>query len=371
MNGKRTRDPALDIIRSIALLCVICVHFFWNTEFYETTVTGRAMLIMSVMRSCFIICVPLFMMLTGYLIKSKEINKGYYLKIVRILYTYVMASLVCGLFSKNVLHDSTILGVILGIFTYEAAPYSWYVEMYIGFFLLIPFLNTMYDGLDTRRKKQILVITLLLLTALPSAMNIYNIRRIADLQWWRMPSVDTIYTKVIPDWWTKIYPVTYFFLGKYFQEYSIRLKTKQIAALGVLVFLFAGIFNYYRSYGSTFIWGPWQEYGSLMVTVQTVLLFAFFAKLDYSRFPALARAVFSKISDLSLGAYLTSWVFDIIIYTRLNESVPTLQQKLVWFPVVTALVFIGSLICAYVIDLSYTIFVKRIFQRYTRQTTAR
>ena len=250
MNGKRTRDPALDIIRSIALLCVICVHFFWNTEFYETTVTGRAMLIMSVMRSCFIICVPLFMMLTGYLIKSKEINKGYYLKIVRILYTYVMASLVCGLFSKNVLLDSTILGVILGIFTYEAAPYSWYVEMYIGFFLLIPFLNTMYDGLDTRRKKQLLVITLLLLTAL-------------------------------------------------------------------------------------------------------------------------ARAVFSKISDLSLGAYLTSWVFDIIIYTGLNESVPTLQQKLAWFPVVTALVFIGSLICAYVIDLSYTIFVKRILQRYTRQTTAR
>lgn len=369
MSAKKVRDPGLDIIRSIALICVICVHFFLNTDFYETTVAGTRMLIMSVMRNSFMICVPLFMMLTGYLINSREVNKGYYLKIIRILYTYVMVSLVCGLFRRNVLDSYSISETILGIFSFEAAPYSWYIEMYIGFFLLIPFLNIMYDGVDTQRKKQILVITLLLLTALPGVLNIYNVKRIADSQWWMMPSVELSYSKVVPSWWTNIYPITYFFLGKYLREYSIRWKPKQIAVVGAAVYLTAGIYNYYRSYGRAFIWGSWQEYGSLIITAQTVLLFAFFIRIEYSNLPAVFRRVFSKISDLSLGAYLSSWIFDTIIYTRLNEAIPTVQQKLIWFPVVITLVLIGSLTCAYVIDLFYSLFVKGIIQRYTRQAT--
>ena len=60
MNNRKTRDPALDIIRCIALLSVICVHFFLNTSFYDDTVAGIPMLIMTVMRSCFLICVLMY-----------------------------------------------------------------------------------------------------------------------------------------------------------------------------------------------------------------------------------------------------------------------------------------------------------------------
>ena len=47
MNTKKFRDPALDIIRCIALLCVVSVHFFLYSEFYNETVAGIDMLIMS------------------------------------------------------------------------------------------------------------------------------------------------------------------------------------------------------------------------------------------------------------------------------------------------------------------------------------
>lgn len=369
MDNKKLRDPALDIIRCVALFCVISVHFFLNTGFYNNTVAGEYMLVMTIMRNSFMICVPLFMMLSGYLIHSKEANKAYYIKIVRILYVYIIASIICALYRILFLKDGlSVFNAIINIFSFTTAPYSWYVEMYIGLFLLIPFLNMMYEGLHTQRKKQLLIVTLLTLTALPGVLNIYCI---AGLDWWLMPSKASDYFSIVPDWWTKIYPITYFFLGKYLREFSTKLKAKQIAFLMIPVFLIAGIFNYYRSYGTAFIWGQWQDYGSLLITIQAVLVFCFFIKLNYENLSLYFRNLFSKISELSLGAYLTSWVFDKIVYARLNEAVPTIRQKLIWYPIVVIIVLTGSLLCSYFIELSYSYTLKKPVHRYINQIRSR
>lgn len=368
MNKSNLRNPGLDIIRCIALLCVISVHFFLNTGFYDQTVAGEYMLVMVIMRNSFMICVPLFMMLTGYLTQSKETSKAYYLKIVRILYVYLIASLFCGFYKIYFCDDSYSVPITLArILSFQTAPYSWYVEMYIGLFLLIPFLNTMYSGLQTQRNKQLLILTLLLLTALPSVLNIYNISRISDPEWWRMPSKSAQLFPLVPDWWSEIYPITYFFLGKYLREYPIQYRPKQLAVTSILVFLLAGIFNYYRSYGNTFIWGTWQDYGSFLITLQTVLIFSFFIKLKYDKLPSVIGSVLAKISDLSFGAYLTSWIFDTIVYPRLNDSVQTIQQKLFYFPLTVIAVLIGSITCSFVIDLSYSLINKKIIRRFTKQ----
>lgn len=352
MNKTSIRTPALDVIRCIALFCVIGVHFFLNTDFYDCIISGYPMLIMTIMRNSFMICVPLFMMLTGYLIHRTDADKFYYGKIIRIIFTYVMASIVCGVY-KVYFHsdDLSVLGAIANIFTFETAPYSWYIEMYIGLFLLIPFMNTLYEGLDIGKKK-ILIVSLLVLTALPSVFNIYCIRGLA---WWIKPSTASNYFPIVPDWWTNIYPITYFFLGKYIKEFPIRLNTKLIGSLIIIISLFAGAFNFYRSYGSQFIWGPWQEYGSFFITVQATLLFVFCIKIKFTHMPPVIERLVAKISNLSLGAYLTSWLFDQLIYSRLNASVQTMQEKLVWFPIVVTLVLTGSLLCSWLIDLFYSL----------------
>ena len=133
------------------------------------------------------------------------------------------------------------------------------------------------------------------------------------------------------------------------------------------MFLLAGIFNYYRSYGNTFIWGTWQDYGSFLITLQTVLIFSFFIKLKYDKLPSVIGSVLAKISDLSFGAYLTSWIFDTIVYPRLNDSVQTIQQKLFYFPLTVIAVLIGSITCSFVIDLSYSLINKKIIRRFTKQ----
>ena len=57
--------------------------------------------------------------------------------------------------------------------------------MYIGLFLLIPFLNAMWRGLKGQKQKILLIATLLALTTLPSLFNIYDWH---TPEFWQLPS---------------------------------------------------------------------------------------------------------------------------------------------------------------------------------------
>ena len=68
----KERNINLDLIRCVAVIFVISVHFCLNSAFYEVTCSGMRMLIMYILRTAFITCVPLFLMLTGYLMKKNN-----------------------------------------------------------------------------------------------------------------------------------------------------------------------------------------------------------------------------------------------------------------------------------------------------------
>ena len=78
------RNPAADIIRILAFFLVVSVHFFLNNGFYSYIVEGKRMYIMTLMRSFCIICVPLFLTLSGYLLRRKQLEKNYYKRINRV-----------------------------------------------------------------------------------------------------------------------------------------------------------------------------------------------------------------------------------------------------------------------------------------------
>jgi surface polysaccharide O-acyltransferase-like enzyme len=79
------RSPAADIIRILAFILVVSVHFFLNNDFYSQTVAGKRMFIMTLMRSFFIICVPLFITLSGYLLKNKKLKKAIIKELAKLL----------------------------------------------------------------------------------------------------------------------------------------------------------------------------------------------------------------------------------------------------------------------------------------------
>lgn len=366
MENKRFRNPALDVIRCVALVCVVSVHFFLHTEFYDVAVTGRAMMAMTVLRNSFMVCVPLFLMLTGYLVRSRDTSVRYYIKLLRVLFVYAAASFFCAgykVFFRNA--DLNLTGIVAGIFDFTAAPYSWYIEMYIGLFLLTPFLNVLYDGLETKGRKQALLLTFLILTAGPSVFNAFPLD---SPGWWLEPRKYTDHMLLVPDWWKQLYPITYFFLGRYLREYPLTWKPGKQFLLTAAVFGLCGMYNVYRSWGGTFVEGPWQDYGSILIIAQTVMIFSPLSAFRYDKMPAAVAKLISKISELSLGAYLCSWMFDQMVYPRLNASGLSLTEKWLWSPVIVAAVLAGSLVVAWLIDVAYSVTVKPLVDRYLSKT---
>lgn len=162
------RNPAMDIVRCFAFFFVVSIHFFLNSGYYNEIVTGPRMYIMTLFRSFFMICVPLFMVLSGYLMCNKTISRSFYKKLIYTISIYILSSLCCVLYKVLVIKESLSIGTfVCGFFNFSNAPYSWYVEMYIGLFLLCPFLNLIYHNLKNKMQKHILLATFLLLTAVP------------------------------------------------------------------------------------------------------------------------------------------------------------------------------------------------------------
>lgn len=64
LEGKR-RSIGIDITRIIAFLCVPAVLFFLHSEFYNRKVNCPRMYVMVGMRTFFMVCVPLFLIITG------------------------------------------------------------------------------------------------------------------------------------------------------------------------------------------------------------------------------------------------------------------------------------------------------------------
>lgn len=358
INKLKKRNTSADIIRIVAVFTVISVHFFLYTGFYSETVAGNKMFIMCLMRTLFGVCVPLFIILTGYLMSQKTLSKKYYWGIRKTLLIYLLASFACMIYKAIHLKTQyTLKTIILDILSFEGANYAWYIEMYIGLFLLIPFLNLIYNNLQSKEHKQVLVLTLISLTVLPSLFNIYNFESVS---WWANPASSDDFSKLIPSWWMGFYPVSYYFVGCYLREYGIKLKTKTLLLLLALCTLAFSSFNFYRSHGNTYITGLYGYWYGIHPFILSVLLFVIITRIKTDNFSTKFKLVLWKMSDLTLSMYLVSYIFDSYFYEKLNAKVPVMQDRLIYYFIMIPLIFICSLLLAVILEIIQKLIFKAV-----------
>lgn len=359
----QSRNASMDIIRIVAAFTVLSVHFFLHNGFYGNIVQGVPMYIMVLMRTLFSVCVPLFMILTGYLMSHKTLSRKYYSGISKTLIVFVLATLACMIFKA--VHDNEPLSLksfILGTLDFTGANYSWYIEMYIGLFLLVPFLNLAYNKLKNKRQKQVLVLTLVFLTIIPTLFNIFNFDNPA---WWSDPKSSDTFAKLVPSWWMGFYPIAYYFTGCYIREYGIKLKTRSMLVLFLLAILIFGTFNFYRSYGTTFKSGIYVYWYGFEPYILSVLLFVLLSRIKTDNMNEKVKFVLWKVSDLALGIYLISYIFDMLVYPVLNEKITTMTDRLPFYFVTVPIVFICSMLASAVMNIAakyIQIFFKKLVE---------
>lgn len=328
LNINSPRIIGLDLVRSIAILFVISGHFFsLNTPFRSTIFGGVNLTLQSITIPLFSTGVPLFLMLTGYLNANKSPSRKYYKGCIRVLFAYLLFSFITILFRKYYLsEDLSWTQWILKILDYSAIPYAWYIEMWIGLFLLTPFLNYMYKAIPSRRLKLTLLVTLYLLTAVPDLFNRYGMH-------------------IVPGFWSLTFPLMFFFAGSYIREYRPHPKKWFLIVAIILMCSINPIFNLLFVNHHTLI----QIAGGYYGVFGTLIAIAFFLLIyDMNTQVTAVRVALTKISILSLDMYLCCYMFDQLAYPYfLSHYFVDQSQFGPYFFIVVPLVFIGSFILAW------------------------
>ncbi len=286
------RKPGIDLIRCMGLLFVVGVHSFLKNGFYYEPQTTTAMLLPNTFRWLFYSCNGIFMILTGYLKSSKKLEKGYYRSLAPILMGYFLTCVFSFPIRHFLLDEKlTVAQWIEKMVTF--ANYGWYVEMYIGLFLIAPFINMALDSSKTPKQLHAFALTMVFLTALPSitALNF------------------------IPDYWNALYPVTYYVLGAVIRRLDLRLKPwigicgalAVAAGLGMVTLL---------TTDSGFSKGFTQGYGGFWTTLMVTLLFL---GLHHVKLPECPARVLGWCAGGVFEGYILSRLFDVWVYARFPQ----------------------------------------------------
>ena len=319
---KIERESGLDFVRFLAVFSVIGAHYVLNCGYYRTDLKERGMVVFTVGRWFFMTCVPIFMILTGYLKINKKLSRSHYMELIPIMVGYGFIGTL-NIFVSNYIYGGVYTWKSGGdeLFTYRIA---WYGGMYLCMMLVIQFFNILWKNLG-KKQKQLLILFLLCITAVPSL-----------IPWF------------FPSYWERLYPLTYYYIGAYIRDYSLKPARWKSAGIMFLVLLVETGGTYLTKMEGVFNWeflGSIDNgYGSLPVCISAICLFLLF----YRQFipGKWVRRLLASVSQVSFYIYLFSSMIDSVIYWKMQDKWTNTSQFLTFFFVIVPLSFSLSYVCA-------------------------
>lgn len=303
----KVRSTGLDIVRTIAILLVFLTHSLTYTVNFEINIHTFEWIVCVFLHFISIACVPLFLLLSGYLCRNKKLSGKYFFGIIPVVLSYIIiaaASVLLTNYGGRTAHNFA-FGV-RAIFDFSAIDYAWYVEMYIGLFLLIPFLNIMYNGLDSRKNKLVAIAVLICMTGI---IPLFESLR-----------PDGVTLRIIPDYWKSIYPVTYYLIGAFISEYRPKINKPLmllITCISVFVPFVPCVLT--SSVQTGYAWYVCNGFECITTAAIAVCIFLLFYDVDLPKVPSL---IFKEISVCSFEMYLWSYCTDLWLYSKFAYSMP-------------------------------------------------
>lgn len=334
------RESGLDLVRVVACLFVVAVHFYLNCGYYNEPLIGTKMYIMTFARWFFIICVPLFFMLTGYFKINKKPDAGHYKSLIALVISYVIISS-CKMILYNRLYGKiySFKDAVKNLGNYQIA---WYMGMYLCLFLLIPFLNRLWRALSSK-EQNILIGTLVFLCA-----------------------VYPVFNYIAPYYFTGIYPVMYYYLGAYIRDRKPHYNRWLLIGNAVLIAAIEACISIKFTKTGMFDWTVISTadgtYGTIFIVICAVSIFLALYDVDIRN--KIVSRLFASISRVSFEIYLFAGAFDAVIYSYLKRTLTSAPQFFWWFfatvPASFLAAYIASMIFRYVVDMFIGFIEKKI-----------
>ena len=336
---KKQRILGLDIIRDIAFFALVSVHFFLNTQLYGMQVNSGKVYLAVILRMLSMVCIPLFLMLTGYLKLNKSLDKKYYAGLVRIVLIYVFAMFFNYTFyhfwdNRILTHASLAKDILLFLDS------AWYIGMYIGLYLISPFLNKLFLNLS-KQEERILLFSMLFVVSLPTVANAFGV-------------------KILPDWWVGIYPIMYYFLGCHFSKNELKISNRKRLLIFVGSVLLMVGFTLFMTHGKVFDFSKWNDWGSPFTVLLSCAVFMLCLGVFRDRkVPKLVQKIIVFISTFSFVGYLVSPVLERIVYKKVVPVGVSFQERFNYYIVAVLSVALLSLLISVFITKIYELLYKK------------
>lgn len=373
----KKRFISLDILRLIALFFVIAAHYFLNTNFYDQVFDSGIYYFLVLFRELFHASVPIFIIITGYCCIKKAPTKKYYSGIIKPLFITLIATLVCTCYGYSGFANTPLKGdldlshVLFQTITLSGAKYSWYMSMYFGLFLLIPFLNILFHVLS-KKHQGYLIISLAIIIVLPKVLSFVPFDTAKNYI-----SDDSKTSVILSNFWANFYPILFYYIGGYLRKHGLQIEKKRIVFYLICALALDAGVMYVSSSNTTFAWGPWQDFNGLPCVIVATLFFSLFIpeykdyyddsdyqdvkkqleNYDYTpgRLQRIVTLLLKKSSHIIMAAFMVSSIFDDLYYDKSFYVGSILSDIFHYFNSHVWLVFFSSILLAIAINFAYEI----------------
>ncbi|WP_455166162.1 acyltransferase [Streptococcus sp.] len=343
----KERKLNIDILKCIAIIFVVAVHFFLHTNYYGRSYTFKSIFLSSFIWMIFMTCVPLFIMTTGYLMKDKTYSKSYFIKLLPVIGIYCLAASIYTFFDVRVINIDYFGKLLVNIFSFS--HYAWYVNMYIGLYLMIPFLNAGFKSFNNRRSQAIALGVLVLLTVIPATLSLFNNNEQKYM----------ILSHLIPDYWKGLWPITYYLVGAYIASFKKMSNIKELVLVIIILDVLSVLGLSAISESSFGI-----EYGVLPVFLLSSLIFYTVIQLKVVIKNEWLQRVILFISKNTLPIYLLSVIGDLYWYPKIIAKWGDFASILPKFPLIVIFLLCQSILITFLL-LNVLKFIQTIFNNPT------
>ena len=327
----QNRKTGPDCVRALAIFCVVLLHAVSLGGGLADAPVSLSFAGKVYLRQLSLACVPLFLMLSGYLQRGRKPDAHHYRSILRPLVSYFLISILCEICYAYAFSDLTFPMAVYKLFDFTANGYAWYFEMYIGLFLLIPFLNMIWAGAGTKKTRAILLCTLAFLTLFPDT--------VVSFAPYYDPTDATLALQIIPSFFKSMYPVAYYFAGCWLAEYPLRFSAPAKFAFAVCAPLVpTALCVAYTAARGEYAWYMMNGFQTLTAAATAFFLFAWLADTEKRPSPLAFSA--RLIAKNAFEMYLFSYLWDTAAYQFLH------------LPMYLGIpfVFLGSFLSAFVLN---------------------
>ena len=335
------RNINIDIIKVVSLLLVIGVHFFLYTKFYSIDYAFVSIPFIAIRNIC-MACVPLFIVVTGYLNKDKTWNRKYYLNIGRIYLLYSLAIFILTLVDNKYTINTTIFKtVLINILKYKY--YGWYINMYVGLMLIAPIINVAFKNMEDSTRKHAILNIILAIVVPVTLLNLFSSIRYSILSY------------VLPNWWYYSWPLLYYIMGLWFsynKNILNRNSKSTLRLLAITSILSALVYYIFHIYIETGL------HINIFIVIITTCIFSWLLNLEINVNSKLRPAIIF-VSNNTLLAYLLSYIVDNITYPFVNQ-ITNMNMRFSLFPVIVVLNFILTIILVIIVRIILSALSKSI-----------